>query len=352
VVVILLGFEHKAAHLVAMFLYLLQPNSQTNKNFLMELTMNKTLLLLLLTFQLSYAQGVNNSTTLNLTDGVTVTVRGNYTHEANAVVNLEAGTVLSIVGSITDNGGSYSGDGEIYLNNVDVYGCTDSLALNYDENAEINDGSCYHDVVTDIDGNEYQAVQIGDQLWMKENLKVTHYNNGDEIPTGYSDNDWAGLSTGAYAVYDDNPSNAETYGNLYNWYAVDDNRIIAPEGWHIPTDDEWQVVVDYLGGAPVAGAKIKEEGTEHWNSPNIVATNESGFTAFGGGFRHRDSGNYDDNKEWGYFWSSTSNETNSGHAWSRVLASYNIAVQPGIFSTQRMEKPSFLSESPCCTAIL
>ena len=83
--------------------------------------MNKTLLLLLLTFQLSYAQGVNNSTTLNLKDGVTVTVRGNYTHEANAVVNLEAGTVLNIEGSMTDNGGSFNGDGEIYLNDVDVY---------------------------------------------------------------------------------------------------------------------------------------------------------------------------------------------------------------------------------------
>ena len=108
----------------------------------MELTMNKTLLLLLLTFQLSYAQGVNNSTTLNLKDGVTVTVRGNYTHEANAVVNLDAGTTLSIEGSMTDNGGSFNGDGEVYLNDVDVYGCTDSLALNYDENATIDDGSC------------------------------------------------------------------------------------------------------------------------------------------------------------------------------------------------------------------
>ena len=108
--------------------------------------MNKTVLLLLLTFQLSYAQGVNNSTTLNLTDGVTVTVRGNYTHEANAVVNLEAGTVLNIEGSMTDNGGSFSGDGEIYLNEIDIYGCTDSTACNYNPDATIDDGSCAYEV--------------------------------------------------------------------------------------------------------------------------------------------------------------------------------------------------------------
>ena len=145
--------------LMGYYILLSQPNSQINKNFLMELTMNKTLLLLLLTFQLSYAQGVNNSTTLNLTDGVTVTVRGNYTHEANAVVNLEAGTVLNIEGSITDNGGSFNGDGEVYLNDVDVYGCTDSLALNYDENATIDDGSCTYpdngDYSLSFDGSWY-----------------------------------------------------------------------------------------------------------------------------------------------------------------------------------------------------
>ena len=91
--------------------------------------MNKTLLLLLLTFQLSYAQGVNNSTTLNLTDGVTVTVRGNYTHEANAAVNLEAGTVLNIEGSMTDNGGSFSGEGEVYLNGDAYLSINDALLI-------------------------------------------------------------------------------------------------------------------------------------------------------------------------------------------------------------------------------
>jgi len=85
---------------------------------------------------------------------------------------------------------------------------------------ELRNETWGQDTVTDIDGNVYETVQIGDQVWMKENLKVTHYNNGDEIPTGYSNDEWANLSTGAYAVYDDNESNADTYGYLYNWYAM------------------------------------------------------------------------------------------------------------------------------------
>ena len=114
------------------------------------------------------------------------------------------------------------------------------------------------DTVTDIDGNEYETVEIGEQVWMAENLKVTHYNDGTEIPTGYSDDDWAGLSTGAYAVYDDNESNADTYGYLYNWYAVDDDREVCPASWHVPTDGEYTALSDYLGGTSVAGGKLKE----------------------------------------------------------------------------------------------
>ncbi len=100
-------------------------------------------------------------------------------------------------------------------------------------------------VVIDIDGNVYETVQIGEQVWMAENLKVTNYRNGDEIPTG------------AY-VYENDPSNAETYGNLYNWYAVDDGRGVCPEDWHVPTDDEYTALSDYLGGTSVAGGKMKE----------------------------------------------------------------------------------------------
>ena len=175
------------------------------------------------------------------------------------------------------------------------------------------------DTVTDIDGNVYETVQIGEQLWMKENLKVTHYNNGDEIPTGYSNSEWASLSTGAYTVYNDNEINADTYGYLYNWYAIDLETGVCPEGWHVPTDDEWTILSDYLGGSDIAGGKMKEctEGScpesEYWFSPNMGATNESGFTGLPGGCRGGGSGSYLYLGGSGFFWSST--EYNSNLAW-------------------------------------
>ena len=177
--------------------------------------------------------------------------------------------------------------------------------------------------VTDIDGNVYETVIIGDQLWMAENLKVTHYRNGDEIPTGHSNSEWESLSTGAYAVYDDDPSNAEIYGNLYNWYAIDLETGVCPEGWHVPTDDEWTILSDYLGGSDIAGGKLKEctEGScpesEYWNSPNMGATNESGFTGLPGGCRWASSGSYLYLGVVGFFWSST--EYSNDDAWYRIL---------------------------------
>ena len=186
------------------------------------------------------------------------------------------------------------------------------------------------DTVTDIDGNIYEIVQIGDQLWMAENLKVTHYNDGTEIPTGYSDDDWAGLSTGAYAVYGDNESNADTYGYLYNWYAVDDDRGVCPASWHVPTDGEYTALSDYLGGTSVAGEKLKEctEGncpeSEYWYSPNTGATNESGFTALPGGAHYYYYGNCRHMGYNGSFWSST--EYGSNDAWHRGLESNHSEI--------------------------
>ena len=172
------------------------------------------------------------------------------------------------------------------------------------------------DTVTDIDGNVYNTVTIGDQVWMAENLKVTHYRNGDAIPKVTDDSDWENLTSGAYCIYDNNDSNAVTYGFLYNWYAVNDSRNIAPAGWHIPTDEEWQTLVDYLGGSVVAGGKLKETGITHWNSPNTGATNESGFSALPGGCRY-DGGYYSEIGYYAHFWLST--EYGSYNAWHRVL---------------------------------
>ncbi len=169
--------------------------------------------------------------------------------------------------------------------------------------------------VTDIDGNVYITAKIGDQTWMLQNLKVTNYRNGDHISNVTDDGAWSSLSTGAYCEYDNDGGNVASYGLLYNWFAVDDSRNIAPEGWHVPTDAEWQTLVDYLGGA-TAGGKLKELGLTHWNSPNTGATNESGFSALPGGYRSYD-GSFLDIGRYASFWSST--ESNSSNAWDRFL---------------------------------
>ena len=138
--------------------------------------------------------------------------------------------------------------------------------------------------MTGNDGTTYQTIQIGSQLWMAEYLMETQYANTDAIPEVTDNGTWAGLSTGARCH--------NTYGTMYNWFAVDDARGLAPAGWHVPTMADWTTLATTLGGTSVAGGKMKESGTTHWFSPNTGATNESGFTALPGGWRSESNGQY------------------------------------------------------------
>lgn len=139
--------------------------------------------------------------------------------------------------------------------------------------------------VYDIDSNVYSAITIGSQTWMKENLKTTHYNNGDPIPELTEADVWASDTTGAYCDFDNARSDGNIYGHLYNYYAVADDRKLCPDGWHIPTYNEWIIMIFYLGGHEIAGSKMKEKGVTHWTK-NIDGTNTSGFTALPGGGRY------------------------------------------------------------------
>lgn len=159
-----------------------------------------------------------------------------------------------------------------------------------------------NDVVTDIDGNVYRTVTIGNQVWMAENLLVTHYRNGDPIDYIASNVQWSNTSAGAYCNYNNDTTHAKTYGRLYNWYAVNDPRNIAPEGWRIPTQEDWQMLVNYLGGDTIAGGKLKAINTG-WLHPNNGATNESGFTALPGGYRYTPNGTFYTLGSNGYWWS-------------------------------------------------
>jgi uncharacterized protein (TIGR02145 family) len=146
-----------------------------------------------------------------------------------------------------------------------------------------------------------QDVLIGTQTWAKCNLDVTTYRNGDVIPQVTDQTTWNNLTTGAWCYYNNDSVTGTTYGKLYNWYAVNDPRGLAPTGYHIPSDTEWTTLVNYLGGTSPAGGAMKETGGCHWLTPN-QATNSSGFSAFGGGIRTT-SFNLINNQ--GFWWSST-----------------------------------------------
>lgn len=176
--------------------------------------------------------------------------------------------------------------------------------------------------ISDIDGNTYNTVTIGSQVWMGENLKTTKYNNGDAIPNITVDGAWIGLSTGAYCDNSNTPSISLTYGRLYNYYAVVDSRNLCPFAWRVPTDDDWTILTNSLGGDGVAGEKLKEAGTSHWNTPNN-ATNESGFTALPGGLRQQNDGSFYIVGVEGFWWSSTAYLTG---AWYREMNPSDIDV--------------------------
>ena len=138
---------------------------------------------------------------------------------------------------------------------------------------------------SDVDGNEYGTVAIGDQVWMNANLKTTRYNDGTEIPNVSSDSVWVNLSSGAYCWQSNDINNKNPYGALYNWYAVNTGKL-CPAGWHVASDQDWFELALYLGGDYIAGGKIKVSGTNYWAEPNNGATNETGFNAMPGGSRY------------------------------------------------------------------
>jgi uncharacterized protein (TIGR02145 family) len=176
--------------------------------------------------------------------------------------------------------------------------------------------------LVDIDGNNYPVVKIGNQIWMKENLRVSRYRNGDPIPIVTDNTAWSGLTTGARSWYNNDSTSFEIpYGNLYNWYAASDNRNICPPGWHVPSDADWTVLTNYLGGESVAGGKMKSVGTAYWNSPNVGATNESGFSSLPGGSRGN-GGSFSGIRILTMFWNATEG-INGSSAWLCELNANN-----------------------------
>jgi len=179
----------------------------------------------------------------------------------------------------------------------------------------------YGSGVTDIDGNFYNSIIINGQEWMTENLRTTAYANGDTIANIPNATQWNNLTSGAWIHYKNDSQYENPYGKLYNWFAVTDPRNVCPTGWHAPSDSEWTVLSDYLGGEFLAGGKMKSTGLQYWLSPNINATNESGFSGLPGGYCVSSAACYT-MVTTGYWWSSTEYSTNNG--WFRDLI-YNLS---------------------------
>jgi len=164
--------------------------------------------------------------------------------------------------------------------------------------------------VYDFDNNAYNLIPIGNQGWLRENMKAVHYSNGDSIPHVSGNSEWDQASDGAWCDYKNDSLNAKDYGHLYNWHAAQDARNLCPEGFHVPTNDEYNALINFLGGWTVAGGKMKETGTTHWTWPNSGASNSSGFTALPGGSRNNGGQWGDDMGTSGAFWSSSNAPTN------------------------------------------
>lgn len=199
--------------------------------------------------------------------------------------------------------------------------------------------------VEDIEGYVYKTIQIDmsaglkknlnltqatTQVWMAENLRTTKYSNGDEIGTTTpATMDISAEATPKYQwAYLGSDSNVDTYGRLYTWFAVTDSRNVCPTGWHVPSEAEWTVLVNFLGGWDVAGGKLKESGLTHWSSPNTGAVNSIGFNALPAGYRYGRATLFDYLKTVGYWWTTTErpNYTNGYRRLGTYYTSQGIYV--------------------------
>jgi len=172
----------------------------------------------------------------------------------------------------------------------------------------------------DADGNFYDTVIIGTQTWLAENLKTTRYLNGTSIPMVRDGAEWKILTSPALCLFDNHADFKNTYGFLYNWYAVNQDKL-CPYGYHVPSVDDWSTLISFLGGGNIAGGKLKEAGLDHWQSPNTGATNSTGFTALAAGQRNWD-GTFNAIGNYCWLWTSTAVSGSEGSAYKFSLDSY------------------------------
>jgi uncharacterized protein (TIGR02145 family) len=258
------------------------------------------------------------------------------TNNSAASVYFEYGTSTSYGTTVIANPASVSPKSRVAVNSL-IKDLEPEMVYHYRIKIDVNSETLYGEdltfrtynslTVNDVDGNIYNTVTIGAQIWLAENLKTRSYSNGDPIPDVPNFEDWQNLISGANCENTNFSNFSSTYGLYYNWYAVHDTRNICPTGWHVPTDEDWTALTNYYNGGDLfASIKLKEAGTTHWNSPNPNATNESGFSALPGGF-HPNINGFQDPGDTGWWWSST--EFNSSNAMYRFMGRYANYVNRG-----------------------
>ena len=246
----------------------------------------------------------------------------NSTNETGFKIERKTGTgPYAIIGTTTADNTNYN-DTSATPNSTYTYRVysfnTGGNSINYS-----NEFTQTITAVSDIDGNYYLTTSISNTYWTTKNLTVTHYRNGDIIPQVTDPTQWQNLTTGAWCYYNNDPTNEAIYGKLYNWYAATDPRGLAPTGYHIPSDNEWTTLSNYLGGVNVAGGKLKATGITLWQSPNLNATNSSGFNGIPGGNRNLYGTFYSINQN--AYWISSSLQ-NAYCCGSGYVAGYGVSV--------------------------
>jgi uncharacterized protein (TIGR02145 family) len=239
-------------------------------------------------------------------------------------VSFEYGTTTSYGSTVPATKNPVTGNSDRPAS-VSITGLTAGTTYHYRVIAENSLGITYGNdlqfatlgIVNDLEGNSYKTVTIGNQTWMAENLKTIKFNDGTNIPEVTDNAAWAGLTTPGYCWYNNDANIYKaTYGALYNFFTINTGKL-CPAGWHVPCDAEWSILTDYLGGVSIAGGKMKEIGTTHWDNPNTGASNSSGFAGLPGGYRNYLTGDFIYVGNSGYWWSST--EYAEINAWFRLL---------------------------------
>lgn len=265
---------------------------------------------------------VTNITQTTASSGGTITSDGGFPVTARGVCWSTTPSPMTLNSKTSDG----AGVGSFVSNFTGLTANTVYYVRSYATNSA---GTGYGDEMTFTTEKSWsgEVVKIGTQVWMLKNLDVTTYRNGDPIPQVADPTQWKNRTTGAWCYYENDPTFGAIYGKLYNWYAVNDPRGLAPAGWHVPTDAEWKTLEIYLGMSQSQadsadwrgsdeGGKLKESGTTHWISPNEGASNSNGFTALPGGGRIG-GGNFIGINYHGYWWSRT--EYGSSIAFFRSL---------------------------------